>query len=329
MSQSLEFHELGAGIRRRWWIPFLLALIGVGVGIGADRNVPVVYRSAATVLVGPTNGAVTHSSTVRASESLATFYADMVRRQTVLQPVVDNLGLNIPWYQLRDQVSAVVPSQNLRLVDVTVLGDTQQGTDDVANAIVEQLVSLSPPLPGGNEQGFVNEQVTNLKRTIDLGEQRVAELQSELAKITDPVLQDEAEHKVRQQQRLVDSWQRTYVELISVEPSSDAGGLTILDEANAVTDKNRTDEIRQAAVGGLTGCALGIVLSWMLYVRSSRRGGGGPARKDGTPAAPDHDGSSGPNGRGRPLAGVAAGQGRPDPVPNGRPGGADQKGRRP
>jgi len=177
------------------------------------------------------------------------------------------------WDLLRNQVSATVPPQNLRLVQVVVVAPKAEDARKVANAIVRQLVILSPPLPGGNEQGFVNNQVQHLKATIDDGEAEVARLKDELDATTDPATKDDVRHEIRVQQRLVGYWQRAYVELISVEPSSDAGGLQILDNANPVTDMDRSAVIKQAGVGALGGAAVGLVIAWLVSARRARRDG--------------------------------------------------------
>ena len=192
MSQDIAVSEIRRRILRYWWIPVLCALIGTAVGLAAPKTVPPLYRSQATVLVGSTEGSVTHSSTIRASEDLAAFYADMARREVVLRPVVQRLNLPMRWDLLRNQVSATVPPQNLRLVQVVVVAPKQEDARKVANAIVRQLVILSPPLPGGNEQGFVNNQVQHLKTTIDDGEAEVARLKDELDAPTDAAAKDRA-----------------------------------------------------------------------------------------------------------------------------------------
>ena len=273
MSQDIAVSEIRRRILRYWWIPVLCALIGTAVGLAAPKTVPPLYRSQATVLVGSTEGSVTHSSTIRASEDLAAFYADMARREVVLRPVVQRLNLPMRWDLLRNQVSATVPPQNLRLVQVVVVAPKAEDARKVANAIVRQLVILSPPLPGGNEQGFVNNQVQHLKTTIDDGEAEVARLKDELDAATDADVKDDLRHQIRVQQRLVGYWQRAYVELISVEPSSDAGGLQILDNANPVTDMDRTAQIKQAGVGALGGAAVGLVIAWVVSARRARRDG--------------------------------------------------------
>ncbi len=270
MTERLALEEIARAIRLRWWIPALLAVVGGVLGTVAADQVPKIYRADATVLVGPTQGAVTHSSTIRASEDLATFYADMARRQIVLQPVVDRLRPRMSWVALRDQVSAVVPPQNPRLVEVRVAGADQRRANVAANAVVRQLVTLSPPLASGNEQAFVNGQVANLKVTLADGKKEIDRLKGVLARTTDPNLQDDVRRQIRQQQRLVQDWQKTYVDLITVEPSADAGGLQVLDNASAVTGLDRMATVKLAVVGVLLGGVLGLVIAWLLYAWPSR-----------------------------------------------------------
>lgn len=292
MTERLALEEIARATRLRWWIPALLAVVGGVLGIVAADQVPKIYRADATVLVGPTQGAVTHSSTIRASEDLATFYADMARRQIVLQPVVDRLRLRMSWVALRDQVSAVVPPQNPRLVEVRVAGADQRQADVAANAVVRQLVTLSPPLASGNEQAFVNGQVANLKVTLADGNKEIARLKGVLARTTDPTLQDDVRRQIRQQQRLVQDWQKTYVDLITVEPSADAGGLQVLDHASAVTGLDRMASVKLAVVGFVLGGVLGLVIAWLLYAWPSREKE--PAGDDTYWGMPEAQGTPGP-----------------------------------
>ncbi|HET6624793.1 MAG TPA: hypothetical protein VFG63_00250 [Nocardioidaceae bacterium] len=309
MNRRLELRDLAEGVRRLWWIPALLVIAGGVVGMTASSNVPVVYRSESTVLVGPTDGAVTHSSTIRASENLATFYADMARRQIVLQPVVRRLDLGTSWVDLKNRVSSVVPAQNLRLVTVTVSGETQDETDATADAIMEQLVSLSPVLPGGNEQAFINEQADNLKAMIEEGQDRIDALQSEMKQSSDSAQRDQLNRQIVEQEQMVGDWQGNFVELIAAEPSSDAGGLQVLDEASAVTDMGRSGVAKQVLVGAFVGGVLGIVIAWLIHGYVTRRR---LARKErrhaAVPAAGGDTGGStiGAGIRTRPTAAMGA-----------------------
>lgn len=275
--QMQELKDIAQGIRRRWWIPTVLAIVGAGAGVVAGTQVPPVYRAEATVLVGPTDGSVTHSSTVRTSEDLAAFYADMARREIVLRPVDEELRLRGQWYDLRNRVSAVVPAQNPRLVTVTVMGANQKKTEDAANAIVDRLARLSPGRPGGNEQQFVNQQAFNLQATIHDAQKRIGDLKDEASLVANPAKRRDLQREIAQREALVVEWQKNYVELITAEPTSDAGGLQVIDEATPVTGMGRSGLAKQAVIGGGVGGILGLVIAWLLHGLTSRREQGKPA----------------------------------------------------
>src|SRR5690348_4615450 len=181
MREPMDLGDVAGGIRRRLWLPGVLAVAGAILGFWASTALPAVYRSQATLLVGPTNGSVTHSSTVSASQQLATFYADMARRELVLRPVVEQLHNGMTWFDLRDDVSAIVPPQNLRLVTVTVMGASQAETQRAANLIVKNVVDLSPAPPGGNQQAFVNRQAADLEHTIGSTQAEIKQLKTQAA----------------------------------------------------------------------------------------------------------------------------------------------------
>ena len=84
MSDTLEWRDLATSTARRWWIPLVLALLAAGIGGYAATSLVGVHRAEGTLLVGPLNSTITRSTTLRASESLAAFYADVARRQVVL-----------------------------------------------------------------------------------------------------------------------------------------------------------------------------------------------------------------------------------------------------
>jgi capsular polysaccharide biosynthesis protein len=195
----------------------------------------------------------------------------MARRQVVLQPVDRQLNLPGPWFVLRNQVSAQVPPQNLRLVTVTVLGTAQDTTNAIANAIVDQLVTLSPSAPDGNQQQFVNQQAESLKATIEDTQDRIANLKVRIGQSTDPTEQNQLSREMLQAQNLLVEWQKNYVDLISADPTADAGGLQVLDEASPVTNQGRPGVVKQGLVGAFVGAMLGLVLAWLLHGRETRR----------------------------------------------------------
>src|SRR5512145_2125489 len=267
MTDSVQLRDLTGFVRRVWWIPVVLAFAGVTLGITTSTSVPPLYRSEATVLVGPTDGSITQTSTIRASEDLAAFCANMARRQVVLQQVVRRLGLPQSWVELRNQVSAVVPDENLRIVTVTVAAKSQRRANDIANQLVDGLVSLSSEDPSENAQAFINEQADNLKAMIAERKDDIDSLEAQARATNNPALKSALHQEANEKKNRLIEWQKVYVELASAEPTADAGGLQVIDAAAPVTDKGRAGTPKQAVLGGGVGVAVGVLISWLMYRR--------------------------------------------------------------
>jgi len=264
MNDAVELRDLGDEFRRRWLIPAVLAVAGVVLGMFVADRVAPLYRAQGSLLVGPINGTVTRSTTLRASESLATFYADIARRQVVLGPVAGNLRLSMSWTELRNEVSAVVADQNPRLLTVTVADSSKARAVQIAGAIVNQLVALSPAPSNGGAQAFVSQQVASLQATIEQGEAQVDRLHAALVQETDAKARAILAQRLSNSEEQVNEWRHTYVELMAVDPTSDAGGLQVMDDVRSVTSLDRAGAVRQAALGGGVGAVLGLLLVWLL-----------------------------------------------------------------
>lgn len=65
-------------------------------------------------------------------------YPQLVKTEAVLQPVIDDLGLNTTVAQLANNVTASNPSSTM-LVDVSVVDDDPKNASDIANAVSKSL----------------------------------------------------------------------------------------------------------------------------------------------------------------------------------------------
>jgi len=264
MSDMLDWRVLARSTLRRWWLPVALALVGAVLGVYASTNLNPVYRSQGTVLVGPLDSTVTRSTTLRASESLAVFYADLARREAVLVPVRERLRLSMSLDELRNSVSAMVPDQNPRVVTVTVEGDSERQAGRVADAIVDELVALSPAPTGVTQPAFVSAQADALETSIQETEGEVDEMRASLAETTDPDEATSIRRSIDLKQQYLNDARQTYVELMSLEPDSDAGGLAVLDNVASVPQAGRVGPEMAAVLGGAVGAVLGVLVVWLL-----------------------------------------------------------------
>lgn len=290
MSETAEWRDLRESALRRWWIPLLLAVVGAALGVYAASNLDPVYRSQGTLLVGPLDSTVTRSTTLRASESLAIFYADVARREVVLVPVREQLGLSMSLDDLRSSVSAVVPDQNPRVVTVTVEGDSRAEARTIAVAVVRELVTLSPAPAGVTAPAFVTQQSDALETTIQQTEEGIDTLRAELAQATDSAQRSGLERTIAVKEQYLNDSRQTYVALVSLEPDSDAGGLAVLDDVTSVTDAGRAGTTTGALLGAAMGGVLGLAVARLLdrRRRARRRQPAAPAREPAaeTPSPP-------------------------------------------
>ncbi|MGE5718278.1 MAG: hypothetical protein ACM3XQ_00230, partial [Nocardioidaceae bacterium] len=84
-----------------------------------------------------------------------------------------------------------------------------------------------------------------------------------------PALKSALHQEANEKKNRLIEWQKVYVELASAEPTADAGGLQVIDEAAPVTDKGRAGTPKQAVLGGGVGVAVGVLISWLMYRRST------------------------------------------------------------
>jgi hypothetical protein len=165
----------------------------------------------------------------------------------------------------------MVPDQNPRVVTVTVEGDSEKQARSIALEIVHELVSLSPAPTGVTQPAFVSAQADALETTIQQTEQEVDELEGTLAQATDPEQRSTIERTIAVKQQFLNDSRQTYVELMSLEPDSDAGGLAVLDDVASVTHAGRVGPTNGALLGAAVGAVLGLLTVWLLDRRHRAR----------------------------------------------------------
>ena len=124
-------------ILRRWaWLLLIAGLLSGGSALYFSLHVPPTYQSSATVLVSaaPATAATDYNS-LRASEGLASTYAELLTKGPVLEQVIENLGLpDSPSALEKDLQVRKTPDTQLITVRVQRRDPAQAAA--IANAIV-------------------------------------------------------------------------------------------------------------------------------------------------------------------------------------------------
>lgn len=150
-----------------WWLIAIAVAIGGGVGYFVRSKQPNVYVAKTTVLFGQ----FFQSSSQRQSMSLDDIhqqiitYTDYVREANVLQPVIDNLHLQITVEDLNKRLN-VTDEPNLPLLDISVSDTNADNAVNIANAIAQELINNGPGRNTSQQVAFARNQLEQIQTQI-------------------------------------------------------------------------------------------------------------------------------------------------------------------
>lgn len=151
----MELSEYLAAIRKRWLTIVSLCLLGGLIAFAYAALVPAQYRSTSSVFVtsnrGETAGELVQGSTY--TQNLVASFTQLVTKPVVLDPVIEELDLDVSAEQLDDSVTAETPL-NTVLIDITAVSESPVGAASIANAVANSLADvvtdMSPRSEGGS-----------------------------------------------------------------------------------------------------------------------------------------------------------------------------------
>jgi capsular exopolysaccharide synthesis family protein len=144
-------------LRRSWRLLLVVTLLGGLVAYGYSSQKSPSYRATATVLVSA-DRASTQADLVQGStfvENLVNSYSLMASSQLVLQPVIDELGIDQTPRQLARSLSVDTPLNTVAINISVVRGDAAQSAK-IANAVADELaVAVAKVSPVVDDQPSV------------------------------------------------------------------------------------------------------------------------------------------------------------------------------
>lgn len=272
MNQSTETQRLLRAGRRLWWLILVLALAGALMGFVVSQRMPQVFQATTSVLVGESlRSANVEEGDIKASTGLAPTYADIVRRQPVLQAVVNRLDLDEDWLALRRDVRVDVASNNAQLIVVTVEARSRARAVAIANGIAAELVALNPQGSDATAKEFVRSQLNGLRAKIEATQQSSARLETQLAEAITPEARAAIQLEVDEQQALVRGWQANYAQLAALgSGDSSTTSLQVLERAYALPQPIRPRVSLNVLLAVFLGGALGLAIGYLLELRPPR-----------------------------------------------------------
>lgn len=170
---------------RRWLWLVVLATISAGlIAFWVSSRQPVTYEARSRLIIGPgIEGLNPGEKDFSTGGRLMQTYAELVTTRTVLQKVIDNLGLQITPDALERQLT-IRPTTETQFLTIIVEDSNPEQATAIANALAEELVFLSPT--GDSESGAavvreqMRDQTGQIEKNIANIEAGIVSLESEL-----------------------------------------------------------------------------------------------------------------------------------------------------
>lgn len=163
----MELKDYWQALRHRWGIFVACTLLGVLAASMLTLMTPKVYEARTELFVAPEAGSNT-SELMQGSAFVVDrvkSYVQVMDRQLVLGPVIEDLGLDMSVSQLSDQVSATAIEETVVVV-ITATSDSAEEAALIANGVAAEFVDLAPSLEPSRagQTGVVRVTVTDPAR---------------------------------------------------------------------------------------------------------------------------------------------------------------------
>jgi non-specific protein-tyrosine kinase len=258
----MELRQYIQLLLRWWWLTVLLIAAAVGASYFVSIRQTPVYEATTTIMVGQSFKATdVGRDDFQTSQVLAQTYADMARRQPVLQAVVDNLNLSNSWRSLSGRIQAN-PVPGTQLLSITVEANSPEEARVTADEIANQLILLSPTSVQNQEndekQRFVRQRLEDLQTKIEAGQKRVDELQVNMSGSLSADQVNKLQQEINTLEGLIAGWENTYTQLLIFSTNNKSVNfLAVIEPAQA----NSTPIRPQIELNIILAGAVGLLLS--------------------------------------------------------------------
>lgn len=140
----MELREYATILKKNWVLIVIATLLGAAAGAGISFLATPEYQSRTQVYVSVRAGAGTTGDLVQGanySQQIVNSYVDVLTSGVVLEPVVEDLGLDITSSQLASYITAETPADTA-LINITVSSDSPEQAAEIANAVGESFKNV-------------------------------------------------------------------------------------------------------------------------------------------------------------------------------------------
>ena len=249
-------------IRRWFWLILLAAIFTSGITYVLLRNQPPTYTAKARLIVGPgIDSPNPDLNDLRTGGQLMQTYAELATTRPVLKSVIQELNLDLSPDDLKRKIKVKTDTET-QILNIRVTDADPRLTADIANAVAESLVGMSPSGTDGPEDQIkqqIQKQAIKLEEDIRSSEALLAELEAKLQTTTIPAEERLILEQIAQERGRLTEARRTLATLYQTIQSSYTNQVKIIEPAVTAepVDANLRLTVLLAGMFGLM-LALGI-----------------------------------------------------------------------
>ena len=224
-----------ARVLLKWWWLIVASVLAASIPTYlGTRALPRTYNSRTTLMVGQTLQSLNpNAAEFSTGQVLAQSYADLAKREPVLEATLQTLGLEWNLATLKGMIgSRAIPGTLLLEISVTDIDPERARVlaDEIANQLILQSPTGTDPQNEAERQ-FVLRQMQELQTNIKDGQQKIRELDDVIATATSArQIQDARSQQAAIQTQLAD-WQATYARLGAALRQGAPNSLSVVEPA--------------------------------------------------------------------------------------------------
>jgi non-specific protein-tyrosine kinase len=235
----MELRQYAHTLLKWWWLIVISVVVATVSSFLGTRAIAPTYQASTTLMVGQSmQDPNPNASDLRTGEVLAQRYADLARRQPVMQGTLKALGLSWDWRVLQGMVSSRVVA-GTQLLQVSVLDTDAQRAQVLADEITQQLIIQSPagtdPIKEANQE-FVLSQIEDLKAKIKNSQSESQQLDDVIAKANSARQIQDARNQQAALRSQISIWQATYAQLLTNLQQGTPNFLSVVESAQVPTE---------------------------------------------------------------------------------------------
>jgi capsular polysaccharide biosynthesis protein len=235
MENLVDTKKIIAVLRKSWWVFAVCIIYGAVMGILVTSKQKPVYRAQTTLMVGQLLDATQlNRDELQVTDALAQTYAQMVRRQGVMQNSLDHVPVNVGWQDLSKKVDVSVV-EGTQLFEVGVDWGDPFTAQALAEEIARQTVLLGPSVnqnTNSDSQTFIRQEISNLQTMIESGQERLRGLEAQLSEAPSETERAGLQGQITSLQNLLIGWQNTYTQMLEhVNTDTSPNKLSVIEPA--------------------------------------------------------------------------------------------------